>query len=354
MSNVSEKLRQISHWQRYVSSPRSSAFYVGWLGYLNLGDEILWEAAQECVSPLQLTWVRQPRRGVLKWLANHKRHSLAILGGGTQIGEPSPIDWFKHGLSIAGTGVVFGAGVSPALEDAIPAWLKRWGDVLRPLPYVGVRGPESAATLARVGVRADVLGDPVCWFSQPIEFWVPKDKTVGLNVGHSNGHMYGDELDIQAKLAAYARCMSQRGWAVEFFCVWPDDLNTVRRVAVEAGILEPVVHCIYQDARQFLDRVRTLKMFVGIKLHGVALAMCANVPSLMLEYRPKCREFMATLGLDRFVLRSDEITLDVLLALTGELDDHGPEVAASIRASMTGIQRRLKEVGREIAALSAR
>lgn len=339
------KAERIFDLLRYSVTPGSSAFYVGWLGASNLGDEILQEAVRELINPIELATMQDHHARFLDHFLSWKKHSIAILGGGTQIGHPSPIDRFRRGLAVSRTGVVFGAGVSPVEEDEIPDWLTAWGEVLRKLPYVGVRGPKSAATLMKVGVAAEALGDPVCHFSRESNYWSPVEGVFGINVGHSFGHMYGDESAIQDTTAEYLRRMIEKGWRTEFFCVWPEDLAVTRKVAEAAGISEPTIHCTYLEAQEFLEHARRMSFFVGIKLHAVALATCANVPSLMLEYRPKCREFMASIGQERFVRRTDDLDVDEMSALTDELTADGTEISGSIRSAMSPIQKRLKEVG---------
>ena len=92
-----------------------------------------------------------------------------------------------------------------------------------------------------------------------------------------------------------------------------------------------------------------MRLFVGIKLHAVALAMCANVPALMVEYRPKCLEFMNTMGMGRFVVRSDAITVAGLETLTETLNSEGQEISASIRAAMVPVRQRLRVLGETFA-----
>ena len=48
-----------------------------------------------------------------------------------------------------------------------------------------------------------------------------------------------------------------------------------------------------------------MSTFVGMKLHAVALATCAYVPSIMLEYQPKCRDYMQAIGQDTATIRTD-------------------------------------------------
>lgn len=336
-----KKIAEIRDILAYLAKGAHTIHYTGWLGYQNLGDEILLEAARESFAPAEVVWIRSFNQPLVERAVSGKRHELAMLGGGTQIGETSPIERFKSAISRSKAGLVFGAGVTRSLDGPVPAWLEQWGEVLRPLAYVGTRGPESAATLNRVGVNAQVLGDPVCWFSKPMEYWRPEANLVGMNIGHSHGHMYGQESAIQQQFAQLARELVRQSSQVEFFCVWPKDLETTRHVAQAAGIEKPVIHEIYEGAERFQETVRRMSAFIGIKLHAVALAMCANVPSLMVEYQPKCREFATTLGVDEFCVRSDSIDVEQALALVATLRTDGKRVASQMHEHAQAIRRRI-------------
>ncbi len=342
------KLKAVSDLLDYLGEGRHTIHYTGWIGYSNLGDEILLEAARESFAPAKVVWVKDYHNSLVRKLVGRRRHELAMLGGGTQIGERSPIDRFEAALARSKAGFVFGAGVTPALDGPVPDWLKRWGDVLRPLEYVGTRGPESAETLRRAGVNAQVLGDPVCWFSQAPDFWKPEPQLIGMNIGTSHGHMYGDERKVQDTFAQVAKMLISHGHRVEFFCVWPDDLETTRRVATEAGLSNPVIHEIYEGARAFQEAVRRVQVFVGIKLHACALAMCASVPTLMVEYRAKCREYAGTMGTEAYCLRSDTLDAGQMLELVEQLKARGPTVAAGMHQQAQAIKQRIGALAKDI------
>ncbi len=348
LDNLAKKIDSLTALTGYLLSPRQSIHYTGWIGYSNLGDELLLDAARTCFEPIPLTWVKDYRSRSIQSLVEKKRHRVAMLGGGTQIGDHSPISRFKAALARSSTGIVFGAGVTPSTSGPIPKWLDDWGAVLRNLPYVGVRGTESVATLQRVGVDAKVLGDPVCWFTRDVGYWEPTPKLLGINVGQSNGNMYGQESEIQEKISQFVRQSMKRGCEFEFFCVWPDDLEVTKRVASMAGLSNPTIHEIYHDVSYFQERVRRMNAFVGIKLHAVALAMVTGVPSLMIEYRPKCREFMASLGMERFVHRSDQIEVDSLITDMEDLMDSGSFYSKTILTNAAIIRDRIKCVSHEI------
>jgi polysaccharide pyruvyl transferase WcaK-like protein len=72
-----------------------------------------------------------------------------------------------------------------------------------------------------------------------------------------------------------------------------------------------------------MDSVCEQTVFVGFKLHAVVLAYCARVPALMIEYRPKCRDFMESIGADEFVVRADQQTTELLLAKVEQLNSRG-------------------------------
>lgn len=341
------KLNAVSDILTYLGESRHSIHYTGWIGYRNLGDEILLEAARESFAPAKVVWVKDFHNGLASKLVNGHKHELAMLGGGTQIGERSPIDRFAAAVARSKGGIVLGAGVTPALDGPVPDWLKRWGDVLRPLEFVGTRGPESAETLRRAGVNAQVLGDPVCWFSQATDYWQPEPQLIGMNIGTSHGHMYGDEKKVQDTFAQVAKQLAAAGHRVEFFCVWPDDLETTRRVAADAGIKNPVIHEIYEGARTFQEAVKKVQVFVGIKLHACALAMCAGVPTLMVEYRAKCREYAGTMGTEAFCLRSDTLDGGQMLEVVEQLKARGSEVAAAMHPRAQAIKQRITALARD-------
>jgi polysaccharide pyruvyl transferase WcaK-like protein len=342
------KLRVLSDVLGYFGEGRNTIHYTGWVGYRNLGDEILLEAARESLAPAKVVWVRDFGSPLARAVINMRSHELAMLGGGTQIGVHSPIDRFKAALARSKAGFVFGAGVTPAMTGPAPSWLENWGAVLRPLEYVGTRGPESAETLRRVGVNAQALGDPVCWFAKTADFWTPDPQLIGMNIGTSHGHMFGNESAIQKNFVELARRLLAAGHRIEFFCVWPEDLETTRRVAADAGLTNPVIHEIYEEAAKFQETVRRMQVFVGIKLHACALAMCSGVPTLIVGYREKCLEFAMTVGAGDFCLRSDTLDAGQMLEVVDQLRMRGPEVSASMLGHAHVIRQRIVELSRGI------
>jgi len=104
-----------------------------------------------------------------------------------------------------------------------------------------------------------------------------------------------------------------------FWCAWPSDMDATRALAKQVGIANQKIHLITNDVEESLDLCGRCTTFIGMKLPSVVTAICAGVPPIMIEYRPKCQDFMASLGLEEFVVRSDNIDVDQSERLKDEL-----------------------------------
>ena len=73
---------------------------------------------------------------------------------------------------------------------------------------------------------------------------------------------------------------------------------------------------------------------VGERLHAVVLAAAAGVPSVMLEYQPKCLDFMESIGRTDWCVRTDRVTgpeiLERIEALSQARSDHVVEIVTAV------------------------
>jgi polysaccharide pyruvyl transferase WcaK-like protein len=288
----------------------------GWQGRDNLGDEALFIAYRTLFENYGFLSYRKPS-GVLKMVHSMSRPAqVAVLAGGTLINRGgTSLAVLRECLDVCKDGFIFGSGVAdPAFWNGRPNWrddLKAWKPVLERCRYVGVRGPRSREILQDNGVEAEVIGDPVIALTDPA---APANgdrapASLGLNLGHSFGHLWGDEDSIKREFSKVAKCARHAGWKVRWFVVWPSDreitLQAARDSETDAEVLE-----VYDDPKAFMDLVRSSTVFVGMKLHAVVLATCAYVPSLMVEYRPKCRDYMQSIDQDAWTVRADHFRSD--------------------------------------------
>jgi polysaccharide pyruvyl transferase WcaK-like protein len=81
---------------------------------------------------------------------------------------------------------------------------------------------------------------------------------------------------------------------------------------------------------------------VGEKLHALVLAARLGIPTLALEYRPKCRDFQLSVGRGDRVLRTSDLDVDTLVAFVTAGLAAAPTERAPLRAA---VQERTTALG---------
>jgi hypothetical protein len=351
---------------KYNIRPTRSMEYTG-CNAINLGDQAVFRAINRTFSGVSVAYPKNPEgllgHAVVRW-ENRQRRLASILGGGTMIGAAA---WsapftaaYEESLDRTGVGFAFGTGVAenyfPADNEffvADPSTYEKWGDLLRRSRFVGVRGPRSRAALEELGVASEVIGDPACAFVKPEGFWRPGPGRLGLNVGHGGGSMWGDRGEFNATMGRFVAEATRQGWKIEFFALMDDDINIIKDVARMGGIADPPIFREYVDPDRYLARVRKMQAFLGMKLHSVILAMCAHVPSIMLEYRPKGIDFMESVGLEEFNVRTSDVEPGSLLDALSRLIDRGPHWSEMIRKRLAEYKKLQETRARGLIALAS-
>ncbi len=344
-------------WASSHHRPRV-AYVGGWLEHNNLGDEALLNSYKVLFPGISLYPMEGCREDATLARITRAFHS-AVLAGGTIINKNNNcLARAQRMLDIAKHRFVFGTGVAdPAFwqgrrhrsGDLWANSLSPWRDVLGQCEYVGVRGPLSYRTLTDAGVeKVEVIGDPVLAFADCSQGAGYQEKTLGLNVGTCGGHLWGDnEESVFRGVIELASLARNAGWKVVWFVVWPKDYPVTESAARESGT-GAHIHAIYTDHEQYLSLVSQSSVFVGLKLHAVVLAACGGVPSIMLEYRPKCRDFMESIRqghlcerVDRFKPRS---ILDRVLEISQNRERYASDLAEAILQLRTVQRQRAREI----------
>jgi len=288
------------------------AYVGGWLGCRNLGDEALLTASKELFSPVSVIELPLAEccRSVCSCARALRLFDHVSLSGGTRIfRSPAALECARRGFRVAEHRFVFGTGVGdPSFWGQQPGWAdqrREWVKILRECSYIGVRGPLSARFLADEGLGGvEVIGDPILTFAMDAHHpYKHMPNTLGLNVGTARP-MWANEKHLVQEFIDLAKMARRSHWEVSWFVVWPEDLQITRAGAEASGTCDRIYQ-VYTDHRAYLDLVKPISVFVGMKLHGVALATCAYVPSLMVEYRPKCRDYMLAINQGDKVVRAD-------------------------------------------------
>jgi polysaccharide pyruvyl transferase WcaK-like protein len=246
-----------------------------------------------------------------------------MLGGGTLINAPLYGEQLRQAQKLNYPTIVFGAGVrNPEFWDRIPGasnLLSEWIPLLEQSEFVGVRGPISQSILEQNRFhKAEVIGDPSLFLARPKIERKTMNKKLGLNIGISYGKIWGKEEEVLDFIVNFVQIMIDKGWEITFVPVWDKDLpyieEAVRRINKNIKIF--LKYKSLQDTLRFIE---SCDIFIGEKLHSVVLACCTYTPSIMLEYRPKCRDFMTSLDLQKYNIRTDCLDNEHIIALCNEL-----------------------------------
>ncbi len=346
---------RITHITKYLCNPYDALSYIGILGIKNLGDEAVYTAVKSCFKSLPVySHILPGRPAWLGRLIARKKVCGTILGGGTLIGGGSRsgnpcLDAFetaerkKQLLFVFGTGV---SGVDFAKGDTLKEQMRiRWYNVLKNVKYLGVRGPDSVKTLNEWGLEAEMIGDPACQFTPDKSLWKKDSMRIGINVGKSDK----DFPHLYEAIAELIRHQEKSGFKVEFFVVWPDDLGATYHTAELAGIKNPIVHKLYYDPAGYVRIAGNLRCFIGLKLHSTILALCAGIPSIMLNYNPKCLDFMKSIGMEKYSIPVSEITDSVFNERLNEIIDNGNEISDRVFYEMKKFKKMQIDQARNLA-----
>lgn len=307
-----------------VDQPRiRKAGYIGWVGHNNLGDEAMYYAFKELLF-------RRLDINLFAYGNMNKRFDIAFLGGGTLINRSvGYLHLFQEAQASCSQSYVFGTGVcSDEFWRTRPRWIDRmaeWRDCLHRANFLGVRGPLSKQRLTEHGIKnVEVIGDLALSLAQPTVKPKKFRKNIGINIGISYGNVWGNERSILAFIIRAGSELIKRGWKITFVPMWPPDVGYIEIAAKMISSSKVNIFHDFLSIPKTLDVLENMDVFVGEKLHSVTLSMCVYTPSIMLEYRPKCQDFMASMGLETFNMPTNMLSLKRLLHLVEELYDNIP------------------------------
>lgn len=361
--------------------------YIGWPGRGNLGDDAILESVEQAfpdamfeeVSMYPSRLLTAARSGRLR----HLRDAAPFITGGTAIGRMNWRVELRLAMLLARRrpAVMLGAGVEDPsfqgdhgfsgtlrteltgmLSRRLPgapgsyfrgrylsmrdntagAELRQWRPVLREFLTVAVRGPRSAELLADVGVEAEVVGDPALLLQPTGELPPHQEKIVGVTLGYGDDLWGHDHERVVNEVGDALRALTADGWHARFIVVNESDRRFVAPCAAAAGIdSADVVDGITTD--DFFREAAKCDVFVGERLHSTILASVIGVPSVMIEYQPKCLDFMRSIGREEWNLRTDHITGRQLREQVIALHDDRSTHVDDIESSVSVLRGRLEE-----------
>lgn len=338
----SRRAHRLRSWRDYLR-PQPLAGYIGWLGHGNLGDEGLYEAFKVLFPALHFVAygdepVELAAYGKLVQEGG-RLHRAVFLGGGTLAGSVGYRLRMEHALRRGNRLVAFGPGVLDPHFWMSHDWdgdygeeMRRWAVMLRDAVHVSVRGPHSAALFAEHGLPdVPVIGDPALSICEPRPAGRPRTGVVGVNLG-MHGRIWGNQAEVDAAVTSVVRTLLARGLRVEFIPMHDIDLAIGRRLQGELGAAGFSLWTRHRDAAATIARLREYDFVIAERLHAQVFSSGAGVPAVALEYRPKCRDYMASLGMERMCVRTDQVSPAALLERVDEIEADYEGVSAAFRA----------------------
>lgn len=283
---------------QFLFGSRSDIEVFGMFGPGNLGDEAMRiTALRNFPRGRAVAWpgrVMQP----LQKLQKMKTRRHLIVGGGTLV-HGGTTDWLDYVESRVHNGSklwFFGTGFAFLPEQMSENYqpFARWSALLKKAEGIGLRGPISTRIAQQMGARADIFGDLAISLYPPCQGARRKvDKTIGLNFGHC----LADQELFEENSAELLRRLLTR-YKPTFYAVVKRDIEPTLRIATKAGMkpCEISLERHYWDPDHFMKKVSRHEAFLGLKLHAAGLSLLAGVPTVMINYLPKCEDFAAPIS----------------------------------------------------------
>jgi hypothetical protein len=275
-----------------------------------------------------------------------------ILGGGTLLNHSTFLRAYRVVRERVGRPVpVFGCGVAnPGFWPGRRAgWVderREWRDVLAELPVVGVRGPLSRDLLLEAGIaQTEMVGDAAILLYEPATAAPPRRAPgeaplIGFNCGCNTGAMWGSYDAFLPVMIEAVRRLLAKGYRVELVSVWPaDDPACEAVLAAVRGAGEVTIAPTFTSSHEeFMAHVRRYDSFVALKLHAGILAAAATVPFIMLEYRPKCRDFALSIDWGDYTARTSDVQPEQIEEMVERQLATNDATRARLAASMQGLR----------------
>jgi polysaccharide pyruvyl transferase WcaK-like protein len=265
-----------------------------------------------------------------------ERANLFLMGGGTLVGRSMWRGRLLAAESIsAGPAFFTGVGVEDPSFDGARTYtddgeLRRWADILAGAEIVTVRGPMSQALLQSVGVHAEIASDPALLLQPPqVEH---EARVLGLNVALPED-LYRDAGSYVDETISMAQVLTRDGWNIRLLPFTTSDYSVSEIVAKSLGGGVEIIEA-WHSVPQLLAHIARCDVVVGQRLHAVVLASACAVPAVALDYRPKCRDFQASLGREQWcqsivALRGPAL-VDAVMQLHEDREGQSSELGAAV------------------------
>jgi polysaccharide pyruvyl transferase WcaK-like protein len=319
--------------------------YMGWVGHNNLGDEILYDAHKVLFADQHV--VPFTKRSAA-------RYSAGILGGGTLINQSS--SWLhqiahlqRKGLPIfcIGTGVTQTDFKAPHEQTT----MRQWVDALNTFDFVGVRGPYSLAALKEAGFsKAVITGDTALSLAPDTYRQRTGVKVIGFNYGLvKENQIWGDANTYTDHIVSTIKRLLSQGYEIKLLPVWDKDIASNKALLEKINDPRCTMKLCFDSLDAYNAELAACDLFIGQKLHATIMACMQRIPSIMIEYQPKCRDFMASVAMEEYVIKTSDCTPEVLLSLVKRLRLNTTNVQQILDTHVLGYKNTQRKAAQKLA-----
>ncbi len=305
--------------------------YIGGQGGGNLGDEAIYQAATQLLSPIKMVeygGATQERiLGHLN-LSGKDFFQNICLGGGTLINS----GWLNQVKQAARQNVPMwslGTGVgSCGFNQPKSVNISEWIPILKSFQRISVRGPISQTRLESLGIGGvEIVGDPALIFTSRKYSGTKKIGTVAVNFAAPSQE--NSEQAWRKDSVESLKYLKKQGWSILPVAMHETDVRIIEDVIKEAGYPRISVP-VYTSVDQFLQSVAQCDFIIAVRLHAAILSCCTSVPPILISYRDKCNDFMGSMNLNDLIVEGSGLNSGRLLDLTKNLATHSKEIRPSV------------------------
>jgi polysaccharide pyruvyl transferase WcaK-like protein len=178
----------------------------------------------------------------------------------------------------------------------------------------------------------------------------PDERLIGVNLGFGSDLWMHDEDRVVKEVSTALRTLVRRHqFRVLFLVVNDADSHYAHDCRDQAELAQdecPIVRAL--DADSYMVAITECWIMISQRLHAGILAAAAGIPGIMLEYQPKCRDFMESVAQPQWSIRTDQLDAARLVDLATDLSENRQQQAKILNASVAELRQRLRE---EIARL---
>jgi len=325
--------------------------YIGWIGYNNLGDDLLWNIFKELSKKHHF---REHQIKVIPSfpavdISNVNEFDTVVLGGGSLI-APHYIRILKKALDKNKKVVIWGSGIDRINEKALTTmneggslkvkqrFTEGEAEILKYVfskaSFAGVRGPLTKQALISLGVNSEdiqILGDPGLFLNYDSKD-ERKEKLIGINWGTTLNNLYGsNEKFVKQSIVDSAKLLINMGYKLIIYSVWDKDHASCQ--SLYNGINDPQnVKLITRllSEKELMAELSPCTLTINYKLHPNLLSMGAKVPFIALGYRYKVFDLAKSIGMENHVISTSHPDLkSEILARVSLIEQNRDEILSS-------------------------